>query len=159
MGQTGYINALIDSLQKKIMLLNQIIEKNEEQYDIAKAEKFDMERFDLNTQNKGHLIKEIEKLDEGFEIVYDRVKEELTEHREQYKSQIELLQTLISVVTNKGVQIQASEARNKTLIENHFKFARQELQKSRVSTKAASSYYKSMNETRYAAPQMMDHKK
>ena len=157
--QTGYVNVLVDSLQKKIMLLNQIIEKNEEQYEIAKAEKFDMDRFDLNTQNKGRLIKDIQDLDEGFETVYERVKKELVGHKDQYKSQIALLQTLISIITDKGVQIQAAEARNKVLIEKHFKIARQDLQRSRVSTQVASSYYKSMNETRYVNPQTIDHKK
>ena len=79
-----------------------------------------MDELDANMSLKDGLIQKLLKLDEGFEMLYERIREQLLGNKDAYKSQIKSLQQLISQVTEKSVSIQAQEARNKKLIETYF---------------------------------------
>jgi len=59
-------------------------------------------------------------LDEGFEIMYEKLARELEGNRERYAAQIRELQKKVSRVTELSVTVQAQEARNKKLIESYF---------------------------------------
>lgn len=157
--QNNYITVLIESLQTKLQVLDKIIERNQAQTVIAEEEKFDMEAFDNNMTQKSELITRLGLLDDGFETVYERVKPELLQHKDKYKEEIKQMQSLISEITDKSIAIQAAETKNRQLIEKHFRFARQELQHARTTTKAASNYYKAMSRVNTVDPQMMDQKK
>ena len=65
-----YVQALIDSLKKKIEVLELIHVKDEEQYVLAGTVPFPTEAFDKNSDEKGVLIYKLNKLDEGFGLVY-----------------------------------------------------------------------------------------
>lgn len=154
-----YINILEESLKKKISVLDEIIAKNEEQKVILDAENFDMEAFDKNTQEKGELIDKLNLLDDGFENVYERVKEELTGNKEMYKVQIKRLQDCIREITEKSVFIQTTEQRNRKTIEAKFRKEREKVQLGKSSMKVAEQYYNNMNRLNAVAPQFMDNKK
>lgn len=117
-----------------------------------------MEDFDAYVDKKDVLIQKLIKLDEGFDLLYERIKEQIQDHKDTYKGQIARLQELISQITEKSVSIQAQESRNKTMVEQHFKNLRQEMKQSRKSSKAAYGYYKSMSNTNIVGPQYMDEK-
>ena len=83
----------------------------------------------------------------------------MASQKEKYKAQIKVLQNLIREVSDKGVSIQAQEARNKQLVEQFFKREKSQVSAKRKSTAAAINYYKNMSNTGVVTPQFMDRKK
>lgn len=155
----NYLVILEESLQKKLKVLEEIAVYNQEQEQLLRKESVSLEELDENMSHKDELIQKVTALDEGFETLYERIKEQLLTDKDVYKEQIRKLQQLISQITEKGVSIQAQEARNKKLIEDYFKKERSQLRQNRQSSKAAYNYYKSVNNTNVVMPQMMDQKK
>ena len=84
------------------------MEANEEHAQIAAAKDFDPEAFDVVFDKKDELIKELEQLDRGFSTVYTRVKEELIGNKDAYKEEIAKMQALITEITDKSMNIQAT---------------------------------------------------
>ena len=155
----NYLQVLEESLLKKMGVLDRIEEANRRQERILKDDSVPEEEFDQSIEEKGVLIDELNKLDEGFETLYENIKEQLLAGKERYKVQIASIQKLIAQVTEKSVSIQAQEARNKVLAESFFSERKQELQKGRKSSKAALDYYRNMNQSQVVMPQFMDKKK
>lgn len=155
----NYLHVLEESLQKKLDVLCRIQTISEQQEQILSEDTVSEDAFDKSIDEKDALIKELNKLDEGFESLYAHIKEQLLAGKHKYKSQIAVLQTKIAEVTEKSVAIQAQEARNKKLAEDYFSRAKQELKKGRRSSKAALDYYKSMNKAQMVSPQFLDKKK
>lgn len=155
----NYLGILEESLQKKLKVLEEIAVYNQEQEQLLRKESVSLEELDENMSHKDELIQKVTALDEGFETLYERIKEQILTHKDDYKEQIRKLKQLISQVTEKSVSIQAQEARNKKLIEDYFKRERSQLRQNRQSSKAAYNYYKSVNNTNVVMPQMMDQKK
>lgn len=155
----NYLNILEDSLKKKIDVLKRIGEVNDAQIEVLKEESVDLESFDRLVDEKDRYIDELTKLDEGFEALYDNVKQELTGNRQKYTEQIRKLQELITQITDKSVSIQAQEARNKALVEKCFKRERQKLGNSRKKSQAVYGYYQNMSNIKDVQPQFMDKKK
>ena len=155
----NYLQVLEESLHKKMSVLDRIDEANRRQEQILKSDSVSEEEFDQSIEEKGMLIDELNKLDEGFETLYGNIKEQLSAGKERYKVQIASIQKLITQVTEKSVSIQAQEARNKALAESFFASRKQELQKGRRSSKAALDYYRNMNQSQVVMPQFMDRKK
>lgn len=155
----NYLNLLEDSLQKKVQVLEKIQAYNLKQQEIFRTGDADLEKFDEYVDEKGALIEELTALDNGFETLYGRVAEELTENRSKYANQILRLQELVTRVMEYGVTIQAQEVRNKQLIEQYFSNRRSELKNARTVSRAAYDYYKNMNHAGTVPPQFMDSKK
>ena len=82
---TDYIQVLTDSLRKKISLLDTISQINGEQKQLAAEKRMDLELFEETVKRKSDCIDELNKLDDGFQLVYDRVKPELQGNSEKYK--------------------------------------------------------------------------
>ena len=160
MDMTGnYLTLLEESLRKKLLVLDEIQQYNLKQQEIFQSGEADMDRFDEYVEEKGTLIEKLNSLDNGFESLYEKVAQELSENRDQYRDQIKRLQELVSEVTETGVAIQAQEARNKKLIEDFFAKERENLRDNRRSSKAAYDYYKNMSKSSVVLPQFMDRKK
>lgn len=155
----NYLNVLEDSLKKKMEVLKRIREVNEAQTEILKREPVDLEAFDQTVDEKDLYIDELTKLDEGFEALYDNVKQELVGNKQKYAEQIGRMQKLITQITDESVSIQAEEERNKALVEKCFKKKRQELGNSRKNSQAVYGYYQNMNNMKSVQPQFMDKKK
>ncbi len=155
---SNYLTVLEESLQKKITVLEQIQEYNESQRQIFQEGNPKLNEFDSYIEEKAKLIDEINKLDNGFEILYSNVSAELQGNREKYATQIKALQELITQVTEKSVVIQAQEARNKALIEEYFAKQRSGIREGRKSSKAAIGYYKNMNKSNYVESHYLDSK-
>ncbi|MGN0481812.1 MAG: flagellar export chaperone FlgN [Lachnospiraceae bacterium] len=143
---SGYIDIILESLNKKNQVLDRIIEFDAAQKALLSAPEVDADEFESSLDIKAELIKQLEDLDEGFTSVYDRVKSELAAHKEEFSSQIGSMKELISQITDKSVRIQAQEARNKKLAQEYFARARKENGQARRTSTMTNSYYKSMHQ-------------
>ena len=141
----NYLSVLEDSLKKKLQILDELTDYTMQQQELLKVEELDYEAFDRLVDQKDPLIQRIMELDQGFETVYDRIKEQLLDNKEQYAAQIRTLQTLIGELTDKSVKLQTMEQRNKTAIEQQFRKSREKIRKGRQNKQAALNYYKNMN--------------
>ena len=152
------LNILSESLDKKMEVLHAIQDYNVRQEKIFLADKVDMAAFDAAVEEKGKLIDELTKLDDGFESLYGKLAEQLNGNRQLYAVQIRELQQKISKVMELSVAVQTQEARNKQLIENYFSKERKGLQQNRKTSTAAYNYYKRVSNRDYLPPQYMDSK-
>lgn len=154
-----YLTILMESLQKKIRILDQIIMADQEQREALEDPNLDPDDFDRIVEKKAEFIDQLEQLDAGFEEVFARVKEELDGNREQYKDQIHIMQDLIRKITDKSLLIQKQEAQNKELMEKKFTAVRSQAREVRKSQKIVNQYYKNMMKNNYNDPQFLDNKK
>ena len=154
-----YVNVMIQSLQKKVKVLDDIMEKNKEQQQILEQEELDGDAFEQNVQEKGNPIDQINFLDEGFEELYSRVKTVLETEKQAHKEDILLMKQLITEITEKSVTIQSEEARNRRLVERRFSQERKKVKSMRNSSTVAKQYYNNMAKLNYVADQFMDKKK
>ncbi len=154
-----YLTILMESLQKKIRILDQIIMADQEQREALEDPNLDPDDFDRIVEKKAEFIEQLEQLDAGFEEVFARVKEELDGNREQYKDQIHIMQDLIRKITDKSLLIQKQEAQNKELMEKKFTAVRSQAREVRKSQKIVNQYYKNMMKNNYNDPQFLDNKK
>lgn len=150
---------LMESLEKKNRILDEIIRENEVQEKILKEEELDMDALDESTDRLGVFAEQLERLDDGFEAVYDRTREELIANRENYRNEIARMQELIGQITDKVVKINAAQMRNKRQAESQFKKSRDQIGKAASQIKVSRNYYNSMNRLNYVAPQFYDNKK
>ncbi len=155
----SYLDVLEQSLVEKIKVLDKIQDYNMRQEALFKSESPELSQFDSYVEEKGQLIEQLTKLDEGFEILYASLAEELKDNRQKYAVQIKRLQDLVAQVVEKGVAVEAQEQRNKKLVEEYFARERTGIRKGRLSSKAAYDYYKTMNKSNVVPPQFMDSKK
>ena len=158
MGQSN-AQILLQSLEKKNELLDQMIRQNSVQEEILKQDQFDMDAFDEAIDKQSSYVEQLDKLDQGFEAVYDRVREELIENKERYREEIKSMQIQIQQITDKIVTLNAGNMRNKMLAENQFKKKRQEIGNGASKNKVAKNYYNNMNNLNYVSPQFYDNKK
>ena len=140
MQENSYIQVLIQSLHQKVEALDSIIEKNKEQYEILSAEEADMDAFEKNIEEKSQYIDKIVFLDDGFEEIYK-------------------MKDLISMITERSMKIQVQEQRNKELAGMQFSKARKKIRQVKAGNKAATQYYKNMQQMDAIPPQFLDKKK
>lgn len=152
-----YLQILEECMKKKIEVLDRIIELDGKQFEISSHQPMDFEAYDQTMEEKGELIEEILRLDEGFTSTFERVKEELLSQKEKYAQEIHSLQELIQVAVDKSVTIETQEQRNKTSMEAGLKMKRNEIKQLKKSTSVALNYYKSMSRINDVDPQLMDH--
>lgn len=143
-----YIQIMIESLTKKSELLDKLISNNEEQYECVVGkhyEEIDWDSFNLVVAQKQASIDRIIKMDEGFQSLYDRVRDQLNGNKDKYSEQIKEIQRLIEKVTGQGVKISTGEERNRKIIEKVFGNRKKEIKRTRNSLKVASSYAQTMS--------------
>ena len=152
------LEILRDSLEMKIATLQEIEHFNQLQKKSFEEEVADVDSFDEAIERKAELIAKLEKLDEGFETLYANVAEELKHDRQKHREIIQDIQQKIQTITELSVSVQASEARNKRLIEQYFAKERRSLMNSRVGAKVAYDYYRNMSGANVAGSFFMDSK-
>lgn len=142
-----------NSLLDKIIQITLLQEAN------LSATPFSMDVFDETLADKATIIEQLNKLDEGFEKVYDHVKEEISDNRMQYKDEILMLQELIKQVTEKSVKVQTEELRNKSKMELYFANSKKEIKNFKMSRQTVTNYYKSMPNQHQGQSYFLDKKK
>ena len=154
-----YVDILIDSLKKKIEILNLIKEINSSQKNIVSKKEFDDTMWEKTLDEKAELIERLQELNNGFESVYDRVRGELSDNSSEYKEEIGQLKNLISKITDLSMDIQTEEKRNSELVTKCFGRMRAKLKNTKDTHKVANSYMQTMARMNYVEPQFMDKKK
>ena len=142
-----YLNIMIEALEKKKALLEELLTKTMAQSECISDKDYDgvnWPQFEIYMQEKDSAINKIEELDDGFEEVFKRVKPELDNNKDSYKDQILKLQELITALTDLGVKISAREERNRQDIERIMTAAKAGIGKARKNMKASSGYIASM---------------
>jgi len=102
-----YLAIMKQSLEKKTEILDRIIEKNKEQNEILSNPDMQWDDFDKNANRKMELIEEMQKLDDGFEELFERVRGELEAEggKQKHADDIRCMKELISQITEKSVAI------------------------------------------------------
>ncbi len=153
------LDMLEESLVKKLDIMTKIEEENARQKEIlSDPENVDIEAFDKTLDVKGDYIEQLLALDDGFQTLFDKVKEEVGDHREDYKDQIKRMQDLIHDVMDKSASIEAEEHRNKRLAETYFSTAREQMSSGKRSASVAFNYYQTMSNFKNIPPQFVDQK-
>lgn len=153
-----YIVMMIDSLVKKNKMLEELKKLTNNQAAIVASENVDWEMFNDVIDQKAEIIDNINKMDEGFEKLFLRVKEELSNKQSMYKEEIHEMQNLIKTISEKSVEIEVAEKRNKSLIERRMNESKQVIKQGKLGNKAAAQYYQKMSKLNTVDPQMMDKK-
>jgi hypothetical protein len=140
-----YIQLLIDSLKKKHEVLDELMQITTKQQAIIDSESFMEDEFLETISLKEEHIKDLGQLDRGFELVYERIREELNENRKEYIPQITTLKELVTIVTDLSVKLQALERSNKAKLEALLVNKRRKIRNSRLSNETVANYYKNMS--------------
>ena len=157
--EENYLLIMIQSLNKKIQVLDCIIDANDRQKAGLENPGLDPDDFDKIVEEKSKYIEHLDLLDQGFDKLFTRVKEALNSNREAYKNEIREMQVLITTITEKSNKIQVQEARNKDLMTQKFSKIRKQARDVRASQQAVNQYYKNMKKINFIDPQFMDNKK
>ncbi len=139
-----YITILTESLVEKSRVLDKIEAADRRETEILSDELPDLAAFDRNMEEKRELINSLDKLDDGFEETYAKVRDELDTNREAHREEILRLQELIREITEKTIRIGAMESRNREAVQKKFRKRRQEIGGKRTALKAANMYSDNM---------------
>lgn len=153
-----YIVALRESLEKKLKIMEETYSLCKLQSDVLDSETVDFDRFDQLVDEKDICIDKISKLDEGFELVYQRVQDELLNNKDAYSLEIKRMQELITKITDYGTKIMALEERNKKKVTSALNSERLSIREGRRSVNVAMNYYKGMTGMGIPESRFMDKK-
>jgi DNA repair exonuclease SbcCD ATPase subunit len=153
-----YIDIMLQSLRKKLAVLDEIVRLDDLQKQQLENPESPVEDFDRTVEDKAAQIEQLEQLDEGFEKLYQHVRDELQQNQEAHAAQIKELQEAIRRITERGVQIEAQEARNKELMTQRFARAKKQGRAVRVNARATTQYYQNMKQVNLIDPQFLDNK-
>lgn len=154
-----YVDVLITSLKKKISILEKLEKVVMEQERLLRNSQVSMDELDENDKEKGTLLQELENADEGFENVYNRVKEEFVVNKYKYETQIKEMQGMIKQITNLTVRLQAQEERNKQWMELFFRNKKQEVRIFHKGAKSTERYTSHMANRPQGQSYFLDKKK
>ena len=121
----NYLQVLSESLDKKIDILKQLEALTAAQKEIIDKGEFDEEAFNDNVDSKAALIDELEKLDTGFQILYDNIKNQIEGNKDRYKQEIAALQVKIKTITDLSLALQVAELYGTDLIQSEKTYIRQ----------------------------------
>lgn len=141
-----YINILIDTLKRKLYLLEKIMNETLIQNELLDETQFNLEKYEASFKKKDVMINELLELDQGFNSMYDRVKEDITNNRSKYREEITSLQALIQELTEISVKLQMLEKKNKIKMELYFSNQKSEIKHKKMTNKIALGYYKNMTD-------------
>lgn len=153
-----YLTMLDQSLDQKKQILDQMIEMTATQKASLDKDPVDWTGFDDLVEKKAEMIERLDRMDDGFESVYERIREELLRDKDQHKEFVVSIQKKIQAVSDASAALMAAERRNKEMVEKKMTEERKRLQQSKTTSKVASNYYRSMNKVNLIDPQLMDKK-
>lgn len=139
-----YILLLIETIEKKKKILSWLQNVTKQQEMIIITDPFDEQLFEETIGIKEKHLNELKLLDDGFEGIYNGIRNEISENKEKYKIEIDKLKKLIAEVTDISMELQALEKRNKSKLNVLFSKKRTEIRDLRMSSKMVTNYYKNM---------------
>ena len=145
MENTGtYVKIMQESLARKQKYLSEILALTKTQTELAVAEEFDEDAFSKTVEEKEVLINNINEIDKGFSSVYDRVRLEIQADPAAYRMELLDIQAKIKACVDTGMEIEATEERNRAALEQAFATKFKGLRQVKQSKSVANRYYQSM---------------
>lgn len=157
--EPNYLQIMIESLEKKKKVLQQMIELNNQQKFLLQDANLQPEDFEKNMQYKEELVQQLNLLDEGFENVFARVREALYENKEMYVDEIRQMQEQIKEISTLMNTVSTQETRNKKSATNKFDDVRKQIRSVRNSQRVVKQYYDNMMNHKSDRMQMIDNRK
>lgn len=154
-----YLQMLNESLQQKLAILYQIYELTKEQDLCFRDEDEVIQVMESCVEAKEPLLERLTKLDQGFDLVYSKIKEQVIENIGEHKAEIAKLQASITEITSLSVKVQTLEQSNKLKFELFLSGKRNEIKQFKVNNQTASNYYKSMTGKHQGESYFIDKKK
>lgn len=154
----NYLLVLEQSLSKKINIISELERLTQVQREIVTKEQFDEEAFNNNVEQKAAQINELERLDKGFQILYDNVKAQIEDNRQIYSAEIQVLQGMIKTIMDRSAALMVLENQNKEMVTKRFATLKKEARQVKKNRNLAANYYKSMNNIS-SEPYFLDKKK
>lgn len=155
----NYLELMKDSLVKKEKVLFSIVQLTKKQETLLGEEEFNNEAFDELINQKSLLIDEINKLDEGFDLIYKRIAEQVKENPAIYRESIEKLQELIRLLVDKGIEIETAERRNQVKFDMKVSKSREKIKSYNLNSSAVTKYYSNMSGNTTENTYFLDQKK
>ena len=140
-----YIDALKRSLKKKVAILSEIDLQNRRQRELLEEERASADDFEETMNEKARLIEELDKLDEGFDEVFFKVKDEFDKNKALYKDDIAIMQEYIRIIMDKSTLVQTQEKMNKELFEKKASAVKAERKTLTTNMRVADLYQQNMN--------------
>lgn len=140
----AYVIILRDSLLNKKKILNNLIEYTEKQAELVKSGDLEAEEFDKILDDKGKSLAMLNMIDDGFESVYSRVRDEIQSEPEKYKDILQEIRNLIEETVSLGAKIETLEHRNKEMIEAFIAGKKIEIKEYRSRKQTMKSYSQNM---------------
>ena len=159
--QNNYVQGMMENFQKEELILDEIIKKNEEQKTIIEVKEISFEDFEQNMEEKKVLLRKLGALDREFDSLYEKVKTEIdtANGKIKYQTEIRQIQESVKRVAEKREIIQNQETYNKQLVDKLFQNEKTKIKTGKIGVKAATNYFKTMNQTGFVSPQFLDRKK
>lgn len=154
----NYVQILIDTLQKQVDVLKDVLEVTKEQSVIAGKEDFDETLLEESLNKKEVLIAKLNGLDDGFTAVYGRVHSEVREKQDLYREELQRMQSLIKECTDLGVEIKVLEERNRERLMQCFSRKQKQYGSQKTAASVASHYHQTMNNTKVSDSYFLDQK-
>ena len=160
MKDLDYVIMLRESLEKKADILRVLQIRNKEQAAILQDPNSTPEDLEKNMEMKSELIDRIVMLDDGFEQLFNRVKNIIEVDRETYADEIKLMQDLIRKVTELAADVEATEYKNREYAKTRFANIKKDIREVKKSNDVVTSYYKNMmSHNKVEDPAFLDKKK
>lgn len=159
MQEKEYLDVLIRSLRKKLVLLNRISVLNQEQRELLQNENMEPDAFDINVRDKDDLVRQIVALDAGFDEVYAHIKDLMERDHRAYEEQLQEMRELIRQVMAKDASVRADEQRNYELAQQKFAGIKKKVREVKASQKMVNSYYRTMMGQASGGSMFLDDKK
>lgn len=157
--QTTYVRILQDTLNKKQKVLEEIYDITKQQEQLLKKTAEQTEGLDQCMDQKSKCLEVLNQLDDGFEMLYAKVREELQNSPGKFQKEIEDLKKSVNHIMELSISIQALEQRNKLSMERYFLRHRKNIQMYRSSQQRVSTYYNTMTGFNPHQAYFMDKKK
>lgn len=155
----NYLELMKDSLIKKDKVLSTVIELTKGQETLLGEAEFDAEAFDELINKKSLLIEEINKLDEGFDLIYKRIADVVKANPAVYRKNIEKLQEFIRHLVDKGIEIETAERRNQVKFDMKVSKSRDKIKSYNLNSSAVTKYYSNMSGNTGESTYFLDQKK
>lgn len=157
--QTTYLKILQDTLEKKQKVLQEIYEETRRQEQLLKKTTDQTTGLDQCMDRKSECLQVLNELDDGFEMLYTKVQQELKDMPGKFQVEIEKMKKSISYIMDLSVSIQALEQRNRLSMERYMLRHRKNIQTYRSGQKKVGSYYNAMTGFNPHQSYFMDKKK
>jgi hypothetical protein len=153
------IEMIMQNLEHKLQVLDKIIEVNVRQRDILAIRQLDVEEYDKTCEEKAVLIEQVQKLDNEFNRLYERIVGELKGNEHEYVDDVTRIQKCIDMIVNKGATIRELELSNKEIFTRKANEMKNDVKNLRANERIINLYNQNVQNTGIVEPQFMDNKK